>query len=62
MNYTSIEPFPISDKIYNKLNFHELLNINKEIFLQLHYCNWETDIQISENFTLNKLKKKISIF
>jgi tRNA U34 5-methylaminomethyl-2-thiouridine-forming methyltransferase MnmC len=56
IKYTSIEPFPLEEAIYNKLNFHELLNINKDIFLQLHYCNWETDIHISDNFTLHKTK------
>jgi len=56
IKYTSIEPFPLKELIYKKLNFHESLNINKDIFLQLHYCNWETDIQISDNFTLHKTK------
>ena len=35
------------------------MNINKDIFLQLHYCNWETDIQISDNFTLHKTKSTL---
>ena len=56
IKYTSLEPFPLEEVIYKKLNFHELLNINREIFLQLHYCNWETDIHISDNFTLHKTK------
>ena len=59
IKYTSLEPFPLEEAIFKKLNFHELLNINREIFLQLHYCNWETDIQISDNFTLHKTKSTL---
>lgn len=59
IKYTSLEPFPLDEDICKKLNFHELLDINRDIFLQLHYCNWETDIQISDNFTLHKTKSTL---
>ena len=62
VNYTSLEPFPISDKIYNKLNFHNLLKSNKETFIKLHNSDWDENVPITENFILNKLKKKFQYF
>ena len=62
VNYTSLEPFPISDKIYNKLNFHKLLKSEKEIFIRLHNSKWEENVNFTENFKLKKLKKKIQYF
>lgn len=62
VNYTSLEPFPISDKIYNKLNFHELLKTDKDTFIKLHNSNWEKNVHFTENFQLKKLKKKIQHF
>ena len=62
VNYTSIEPFPISDKIYNKLNFHKILKSNKDTFIKLHNSDWEENIIFTENFNLNKLRKKIQYF
>ena len=62
VNYTSLEPFPISDKIYNKLNFHELLKSDKETFIKLHNSDWEKNVHFTENFQLKKLRKKIQYF
>ena len=61
MNYTSLEPYPISDKIYNKLNFYKLLKSDKKTFIKLHNSDWEENVPFKENFNLNKLRKKYNI-
>ena len=60
VNYQA-EPFPISEKIYNKLNFHELKSLIKKL-LKLHNSDWEENVPFKENFNLNKLRKKIQYF
>jgi len=62
IHYTSLEPYPISSEIYNKLNFHTVTNSNSETFLKLHTSDWEEEVFISENFTLYKTQKKIQNF
>tara|TARA_B100000614_G_C14356461_1_gene415279 strand:+ start:50 stop:700 length:651 start_codon:yes stop_codon:yes gene_type:complete len=62
VNYTSLEPFPISDKIYKKLNFYEILKSDKETFIKLHNSDWEVNVPHTDNFNLNKLRKKIQYF
>ncbi|MBT7726570.1 MAG: tRNA (5-methylaminomethyl-2-thiouridine)(34)-methyltransferase MnmD [Flavobacteriales bacterium] len=62
IHYTSLEPYPISSEIYNKLNFHTLINSDSDTFLELHTSNWEEEVFISENFTLYKTQKKIQNF
>jgi tRNA U34 5-methylaminomethyl-2-thiouridine-forming methyltransferase MnmC len=62
VHYTSLEPYPISSEIYNKLNFHTITNSNSETFLKLHISDWEKEVFISENFSLYKIKKKIQNF
>mgnify|MGYP001094197923 CR=1 FL=1 len=62
IHYTSLEPYPISSEIYNKLNFHTVTNSNAETFFKLHTSDWEEKVFISENFTLYKTQKKIQNF
>jgi tRNA U34 5-methylaminomethyl-2-thiouridine-forming methyltransferase MnmC len=67
INYTSLEAFPLNDKLLNKLNYVELISdlIEKEktevknIFHHLHSSDWEKDISISENFILHKIKNTL---
>ena len=62
VHYTSLDPYPISSEIYNKLNFHSLINSDSDNFLELHTSDWEEEVFISENFTLYKTQKKIQNF
>ena len=62
VHYTTLEPFPISQDIYSKLNFHDLINSDADTFLELHTSDWEEEVFISENFTLYKTQKKIQNF
>ena len=56
-HFTSIEKYPLTGEEIKILDYGSLLSDNgNEIFNQLHSAEWETDIQISEYFTLHKTK------
>ncbi len=58
--YTGIEAFPVSSEIYEKLNYHELLNTleNKDLFLNLHHSEWNKKQEIIPSFSLEKIQIK----
>ena len=62
VHYTTLEPFPIVEETYNKLNFHAFTKSDEESFLQLHNCEWEKEIQLSTNFTFFKTNNKLQNF
>ena len=62
VHYTTLEPFPIAEEIYNKLNFHTFTKSDEEIFLNLHNCEWEKEIKLSTNFSFLKTNNKLQNF
>ncbi|MEO8404637.1 MAG: tRNA (5-methylaminomethyl-2-thiouridine)(34)-methyltransferase MnmD [Chitinophagaceae bacterium] len=64
IDYTSIELFPLQAKEIGKLNYCGQLNCKdlEPVFTQLHQCDWEKEIQITEHFTLQKLNTSLSAF
>ena len=64
INYTSLEAFPLENKLLNELNYVDLISNSlqqgrseiRTIFQQLHSCDWEKEIAVSGNFTLHKIK------
>ena len=62
VSYSSLEPFPITEEIYNKLNFHTFTKSDEESFLKLHNCEWEKEIKLSTNFTFFKTNNKLENF
>ena len=62
VSYSSLEPFPITEEIYNKLNFHTFTKSDKKSFLKLHNCEWEKEIKLSPNFTFLKINNKLQNF
>ena len=62
VHYTTLEPYPISEKIYSKLNFHTLTNSDERTFLNLHNCDWEKEIKLSKQFRFLKSKKSSQNF
>lgn len=54
--YTTIERYPISDEIVQKLSYPELICPEKaKEFFTLHQVPWNTDVFISPYLTLNKI-------
>lgn len=60
--FTTLEPYPISEDIYNKLNFHTFIKSDQSTFLKLHKCEWEKNIPLNNCFTLHKKKVKLQDF
>ncbi len=53
--YSSIEAFPLEEKIINELNYSDLLEQgNSDYFNKIHYCSWEKSNEINDFFTLEK--------
>lgn len=59
IQYTTLEPYPISEKIYNNLNYSKLINSDENTFLTLHNSDWGKNVKITKKFTLYKSKRRI---
>jgi len=60
IDYQTIESDPVTEEIYNKINYPEQLNANeKEAFLKLHTSEWNKPQHFNENFTLTKYHNTI---
>jgi len=63
VEYTALEPNPLDQNIIEKLNYGKFIGHNDEDkFAQLHHVPWERKVEISNNFTLLKLKRKLETF
>ena len=55
--YTTLEKYPLSKEITEKLNFPETLNIeNKDYFDKIHHCEWNNVQKISPQFSIYKIQ------
>jgi len=54
--YHALEPFPLSNSVYQKLNYpHFIKDVNAErIFFSIHESDWDSCVIINEYFTLKK--------
>jgi len=62
IHYTTLEPYPISEEIYTKLNFCNLTKSDTITFLKLHTTDWEKEISFNHNFKLHKIKNNLQNF
>lgn len=58
VSYTGIENFPVTKEHYEKINYGEQLQLQKE-FLLLHDADWNTTITINEQFSFTKIKESL---
>jgi tRNA U34 5-methylaminomethyl-2-thiouridine-forming methyltransferase MnmC len=57
VHYTSIEKFPLSEKIVDSLNYKDLVSREgKLIFDRIHGCAWNSQEKICDNFWLYKVR------
>ncbi len=59
VNYTTLETFPLTDEIVQKLNYTKELQSNendKHLFWLLHKVEWGGDQKITDSFQLKKLE------
>jgi tRNA U34 5-methylaminomethyl-2-thiouridine-forming methyltransferase MnmC len=56
VNYTSIEKYPVSQKIISSLNHSHFAGIDgKDIYDSIHSSPWDIQINICKNFNLTKI-------
>ena len=54
--YHSIELYPLEKEHINSLNYAEQSNpVQKDLFTTLHKSEWNSDVKITDDFTLRKL-------
>ena len=57
VEYTAIELFPVNIEIIDRLNYTEFFSEDQKlIYNKFHTCNWDENINFSENFTFKKIK------
>lgn len=54
INFHTIEKYPITKEIYEKLNYCKKLNIKENILIDLHEKNWNKPHDINKHFTFHK--------
>ncbi len=59
IQYTAIEPFPLSSTEIAQINHGNLLSLQED-FLHIHQANWEQDIIINKYFSLKKMNRSLS--
>ncbi|NGY38893.1 tRNA (5-methylaminomethyl-2-thiouridine)(34)-methyltransferase MnmD [Flavobacterium sp. XN-5] len=59
IDYVGVEAYPISAEELVSMNYVEELNAgdHKGIFEKMHQCNWEEEVDVSDNFTITKRKQ-----
>ena len=61
IQYTSLEPYPVSSETALKLNYSSNLNEPYPIlFKSMHTCDWNKPIPLTDSFELLKLKQKLN--
>lgn len=60
ISYCTIEKYPLSDQIIEKLNYSSLIvSGDEKLFNKIHKAEWEKPVRLSEFFTIEKRKADI---
>ena len=59
VNYHTMELYPVNKDKYKKLNFTDLIGMEKDDLLDLHQSEWEKKCQITDYFKLTKSKSSL---
>lgn len=64
VHYTGLEKYPVLAEEVAKLNYPQLSGLENEagLFQKIHGAVWETEVPITPNFTLHKLKTDMAFF
>ncbi len=60
VHYTTLEPFPISEEDVSSLNYQT--GTETDLLQKLHHVNWDEHIEISPNFSLQKVNCTLQEF
>lgn len=61
VRYCSIEKFPLNLEIAKQLNYASD-DLYRQLFLKIHECEWNTNVEIQTNFILTKLQIEFTDF
>jgi tRNA U34 5-methylaminomethyl-2-thiouridine-forming methyltransferase MnmC len=66
IHYTTLEAYPLDIELLNQLNYVEMISASPEMktrvrddFQKIHSAKWEEDIQLSDYFTIHKIKNTL---
>lgn len=63
IQFTSLEPFPLSASLYKQLNYPELFEQGMQPqFLALHEAQWNIPVPLDEFFVLEKQQQKLEAY
>tara|TARA_B100001758_G_scaffold247581_1_gene266035 strand:+ start:12015 stop:12728 length:714 start_codon:yes stop_codon:yes gene_type:complete len=62
VNYHTVELYPLDKIHYSKLNFTELIGIEKDNLLRLHTSKWEEECKINTFFNFKKINTDLQKF
>lgn len=54
INYFTLEKYPLKPELVKQLNYPEQLNIDREVFLNLHSCEWNKVLYLNPYFRFFK--------
>jgi tRNA U34 5-methylaminomethyl-2-thiouridine-forming methyltransferase MnmC len=58
VEFTTVEPFPLSEDIWSQLNYAKE-DITRERFMRLHHAAWNAPLPLSEEFVLEKRRNSL---
>ncbi len=59
INYFTLEKYPLGLEFVNKLNYPEQLNVDREVFKNLHTSRWNKVLKVNEYFIFLKLQANL---
>lgn len=64
VQYVALEAHPIDVELSEKLNFPEMTGRKQDddVFRRIHHAAWDTEVALSGNFSLIKIKKPVEAF
>lgn len=59
IEYTTLEPYPLLEREWRNLNYHEWPGLDLELFTKLHSCPWNESVELAPGFSITKIDKRL---
>jgi len=60
ISYVGVEAYPVSMEMLEALDYTDFLTANeKKVFLEMHQVNWGDKVELSDQFTFQKIEEKV---
>lgn len=57
--FESVDPYPLDFSTAGALNFPDVLGVDRQLFLELHRCEWGSAVDVTPRFTLHKIRANL---